>query len=175
MLEVARRRPGGDRVRWLHGDAGLLDEGRADLAVMSGHVAQFLVGDGEWAAALAALRRALRPGGRLAFESRDPLAREWERWTSDARRTYHDPAAGPVEAWAEVAHVREGVVTYENHYAFVATGEVVVSPTRLRFRSSEELTTSLADAGFAVEHVYGDWDRRPPGPSTGELIVVAVR
>src|ERR671911_1404470 len=36
MLEVARRRPGGDRVRWLHGDAGLLDEGRADLAVMSG-------------------------------------------------------------------------------------------------------------------------------------------
>ena len=44
---------------------------------------------------------------------------------------------------------------------------------RLRFRSVEELTGSLADAGFLVERIYGDWDRRPAGPRTRELIVVA--
>ena len=175
MLEVARRRPGGDRVHWVHGDARLPGEGRADLALMSGHVAQFFVEEDELAAALAALHRALRPGGHLAFESRDPRAREWERWTATARRTYHDPAAGSVEVWAEVSDVRDGVVTYDNHYAFAATGEEVVSPTRLRFRTVEELTASLADAGFAVEQLFGDWDRRPPGPATGELIVVAGR
>ncbi len=175
MLDVARRRPDGDRVRWVHGDAGRLEPGRADLALMSGHVAQFLVGDGQWAGVLADLRRALRPGGHLAFESREPRAREWERWTTDARRTYDDPAAGPVEVWAEVTDVRDGVVSYENHYVFAATGEEVVSPTRLRFRTIDELSGSLADAGFTVEQVFGDWDRRPPGPGTGELIVVAAR
>ena len=38
-----------------------------------------------------------------------------------------------------------------------------------------ELTRSLVTAGFAVERVYGDWDARPAGPSTRELIVVAAR
>ncbi len=175
MVEVARSRPGGERVRWVVGDAGRLGDAGADLAIMSGHVAQFFVRDDEWAAALTALRRALRPGGHLTFESRDPRAREWERWTADARRTYDDPAAGPVEVWAEVSDVRDGVVSYDNHYAFLATGEEVVSPTRLRFRTREELTRTLADTGFAVEEVYGGWDRRPPGPGTGELVVVAVR
>jgi hypothetical protein len=77
--------------------------------------------------------------------------------------------------WAEVSDVRDGVVRYDNHYRFVATGEEVVSPTQLRFRTREELTRTLADAGFAVEQVYGGWGRRPPGPGTGELVVVAVR
>jgi hypothetical protein len=50
-----------------------------------------------------------------------------------------------------------------------------VSEGRLRFRSQAELTQSLADAGFAAERVYGDWDRRPAGPRTRELIVIAQR
>jgi SAM-dependent methyltransferase len=175
MLAVARSRPHGDRVRWIEGDAHRLPAGEADLVLMSGHVAQFLLAGEEWAAALAAVRRALRPRGRVAFESRDPRAREWERWTPEARRTYDDPDAGPVEVWAEVGSVADGVVAYENHYRFVATGEHVVSPTRLRFRAREELERSLDEAGFTVERVLGHWDGRLPGPSTQELIVVAVR
>jgi SAM-dependent methyltransferase len=173
MLAVARARPYGDRVRWVEGSADRLPDGEADLAVMSGHVAQFFVDDGEWAAALAALHRALRPGGRLSFESRDPRAREWERWSPAHRRTYEDRRGGPVEVWAEVTGMRDGVVGYDNHYRFGATGEEVVSPASLRFRSLEELTASLVGAGFAVERVIGDWDGRPPGPGTGELIFVA--
>jgi hypothetical protein len=34
---------------------------------------------------------------------------------------------------------------------------------------------SLANAGFALERVYGDWDRRPASPTTRELIIVARR
>jgi hypothetical protein len=55
------------------------------------------------------------------------------------------------------------------------TGEEVVSPIKLRFRSEEEQTESLRGAGFTVERVYGDWDRRPAGPTSRELIVVAAR
>jgi SAM-dependent methyltransferase len=71
-LEVARRKPGADRVRWLHGDVTALPAPHADLATMTGNVAQVFVTSQEWAAALRAVRQALRPGGRLVFESRNP-------------------------------------------------------------------------------------------------------
>jgi SAM-dependent methyltransferase len=173
MVEIARQGEYGDRVHWICGDAGRLGTPDADLAIMTGHVAQFFVSDESWHDALTALRAALRPGGRLAFESRNPAAREWEGWTREARRSFVDPAAGRVDLWSEVDAVADGIVSYANHYEFAATGEELVSPMQLRFRTGEELTRSLADAGFAVEHVYGDWDRRPAGATTRELIVVA--
>ena len=140
---------------------------------MTGHVAQFFVTDESWHAALTALHGAVRAGGRLAFESRNPGAREWEQWTPGACTSVHDPIAGRIDTWSDVRDVRNGVVTYVNHYVFAATGEALVSEGRLRFRSQAELTQSLADAGFAVERIFGDWDRRPAGPTTRELIVVA--
>jgi SAM-dependent methyltransferase len=175
MLELARRRSYGDRVFWIDGDASRIGTPNADLAIMTGHVAQFFLTDESWHATPTALRPALRPGGRLAFESRNPGAREWESWTGAARWSADDPTAGRVDTWFEVNDVRDGIVSYTIHYVFAATGEEVVSPVKLRFRTVEELTQSLADAGFAVERVYGDWDRRPAGPTTRELIVVAGR
>jgi hypothetical protein len=173
MLDIARHRPYGDQVHWIDGDASRLGTPSADLAIMTGHVAQFFLTDQTWHATLTALRAALRPGGRLAFESRNPGAREWEGWTRDARWSADDPTAGRVDTWCEVHDVRDGIVSCANHFVFAATGEEQVSMVRLRFRTEEELTQSLADAGFAVERVYGDWDRRPIGPTTRELIVVA--
>ena len=175
MLEIARRRPVADRVTWIRGGYERLGTPDADLAIMSGHVAQFFVDDESWQAVLAALHAALRAGGRLAFESRNPRARAWEQWTNAARVSVDDPAAGRIDTWAEVDDVANGVVSYANHYLFAARDEELVSPLRLRFRTLEELTCTLAEAGFAIEAVYGDWDRRPAAPATRELIVVATR
>jgi hypothetical protein len=175
MIEIARHSPYGDRVEWICGGAGQLGTPDADLAVMTGHVAQFFLTDERWHAALVALHAALRPGGRLAFETRNPEAREWEHWNREAGFTVDDPTAGRVETWCELHGVQDGIVSCTNHYVFAATGEELVSPNRLRFRTKEELIESLADAGFAIEQVYGDWDRRPAGPTTGELIVVSGR
>lgn len=175
MVDIARHRPYGDRVHWIVGDASGLGAPAADLAIMTGHVAQFFLTDDSWHATLTALRAALRPGGRLAFESRNPEAREWEGWTAEARRSVDDPTAGRIDTWSEVHDVRDGIVSCATHYAFVATGEEVVSAIRLRFRTEEELTRTLAQTGFAVERVYGDWDRCPATATTRELIVVAAR
>jgi hypothetical protein len=41
MVARARRRPGGERVRWIVGGADGLGAPGADLAIMTGHVAQF--------------------------------------------------------------------------------------------------------------------------------------
>jgi SAM-dependent methyltransferase len=175
MIEIARHRPYGDLVQWIVGDATSVGTPDADLAIMTGHVAQFFLTDETWHATLAALHVALRSGGRLAFESRNPEAREWEAWTREASWFADDPTAGRIETWTEVHDLRDGIVSCATHYAFAGTGQELASPIRLRFRTEEELTQSLADAGFAVERVYGDWDRRPAGPTTRELIVVAAR
>jgi SAM-dependent methyltransferase len=176
MLAIARERPGGDRVRWLEGpvtELAQLGDDRADLAIMSGHVAQFFLTDDAWNEALAAIEAALRPGGWLAFETRNPDARGWEEWTPAAVRSVDDPMAGRVDTWTEVDDVRDGVVSFANHYRFVDRRDEVVSPAQLRFRTEGEVRRSLEAAGFTVERIHGDWDGGPVGPRAPELVVVA--
>src|SRR5260370_38411457 len=83
-LAVARRQPGADRVHWVEGVPSALGSAEADLVIMPGNVAQVFLDEAEWAATLRAIHATLRPGGHLAFESRNPDDRAWERWTRDA-------------------------------------------------------------------------------------------
>ena len=182
MLEVARRRACGKRVEWIEGDALGLGEFRADLAIMTGHVAQFFFDDEGWHSALIAIRKALRPGGHFAFESRNPLVQPWADqeiedhvdWpTRTSRRTVDDPVAGRIECWTEILAAEDDRVRTGIHYLFTQSGEELVSTNELRFRSRAELGRSLSDAGFSVESVFGDWDSRPADPASRELIFVA--
>lgn len=178
MLDVAHHRPGSERVRWVEGDARRLGEvgDEADLAIMTGHVAQAIRDDEGWSVTLAAIREALRPGGRVAFESRNPLVRPWTSWNPQAsRRELENAAVGRVEAWVQGAEVDGDLVRFELHYLFVESGEELVSSGELRFRTRVELSRSLSDAGFSVEGVIGDWDGRPADVTSPELIFVAAR
>jgi SAM-dependent methyltransferase len=152
MLAVARHRAGGDLVHWIEGDASGLGTGEYDLAVMSGHVVQVITDDGALLASFAAIHRTLRPGGRLAFDSRNPAARTWTRWTAEhSVRTL----AGGVEAWLQNAHADGDLVTSQIHYRF-PTGEELISHNALRFRSYGWLTRALADTGFQVDPIDHD-------------------
>ncbi len=107
-LEVARRKPGADRVRWVGGDAADALPISVDLVTMTGNVAQVFTGDEEWHATLTAARRALIDRGHLVFEVRDPAVRAWEDWTPEASRSTTDTVHGPVESWVELTEVGLG-------------------------------------------------------------------
>lgn len=182
MLERAQQRLQGFDAQWIAGGVDQLSDLQADMAIMTGHVAQFFLEDDDWQAALAAIHGALRPGGHLAFESRNPLVQPWANqeveehhdWFSVARhRKGLDPAVGDVSYRSEIAEVRGDRVLFEGHYLFTETGDELRSLNELRFRSQAEIEASLTAAGFAVEQVYGDWDRRPATSDTPEMIFVA--
>lgn len=173
MLGVARTRPGRDQVTWVHGDATALPPSAADLAIMTGHVAQVFLDDPAWHRALRAVRRALVAGGRLAFESRNPAARAWERWNpAESRRRVEHPALGPVEVWHDVLRATGDTVTFDEHHV-LADGEDLRYPNTIRFPGLDLLTASLTAAGFHVERSHGDWDRSAIGPASPEFILVA--
>ena len=178
-LAVARAKTHADRVRWVEGDATALAEAVAnpvldvplDLAVMTGNVAQVFTTDEAWAATLAGVHAALRPGGHLVFETRRPEARAWEGWTPEAtRRTVTVDGVGQVETWCEVTEVAEPVVSFRWTFRFAADDETLTSDSTLRFRTEAEVEASLVAAGFAVADVREAPDR--PGL---EMVVVARR
>jgi ubiquinone/menaquinone biosynthesis C-methylase UbiE len=174
-LQAARAKPGADSVTWIEGTSETLPDGSFDVAVMTSHVAQFLVTDADWSRTLADLRRALVTGGRLVFDTRDPRDRRWERWNPvDSRRVISLPDGRDVEAWTEVTDVTEvtGTVSFAIHYTF-PDGEELLSTATLRFRTAEELRGSLEAAAFSVQHIYGGWQREPVGAGDGELLVIA--
>lgn len=167
-LEVARGKEYADRVTWVHGDATVLPPLQVDLATMTANVAQVFLTDDAWAQTLGAIRAALRPGGHLAFETRVPADRGWQRWTPERTRATTDvPGLGPVTEWMEVTDVREDplLVSFTAHNEF-PDGQDVVSTSTLRFRSAQELEVSLAEAGFE-DVVLGDL---PYAPSRGWLV-----
>ncbi|HUZ54129.1 MAG TPA: class I SAM-dependent methyltransferase [Streptosporangiaceae bacterium] len=172
-LDAARAKPGADRVSWIEGTSPILPDASFDVAVMTSHVAQFFVSDEEWDATLTDLSRALVPGGRLTFDTRDPQARAWERWNpADSRRDVTLPDGRVVTATTQVHAVTGNVVDFSISYAF-SDGEELLSTASLRFRTEEELRSSLQAAGFTIEQVYGGWNREPVGAGDGEFLVIA--
>ncbi|MBQ0830826.1 class I SAM-dependent methyltransferase [Streptomyces tagetis] len=170
-LDVARGKPGAGRVRWLHGDATRLPPLRVDLATMTANVAQAIAGPDDWHGTLRGVHAALRPGGRLVFETRDPAARAWEEWNRAAsHRVTKVPGTGAVESWVEVSEVDGPLVTFRWTIVFAADGAVLTSDSTLRFRTRREIEDDLAAHGYVLDEVRDAPDR--PGR---ELVVIARR
>jgi SAM-dependent methyltransferase len=175
MLALARRQPGAERVQWIEGASSALGTPAADLVIMTGNVAQVFLEDADWAATLRAIYAALRPGGRLAFESRNPEARAWEQWNRASTYTISDSPFGPVEEWLEVVSAGQGRVRMQGHNVFKASGEVLLVDSELRFRNLDEMADALTEAGFRIEHVFGDWARGPFVRASRLMVIIARR
>ncbi|WP_345961426.1 class I SAM-dependent methyltransferase [Streptomyces sp. BRB040] len=159
-IDVARSKAGADRVRWIRGDATSLRALCVDLATMTANVAQEITGRTAWLGTLRGAYEALRPGGHLVFETRDPARRAWERWTREhTHRVTEVPGTGTVESWCRLLDVSGPLVTFRWTYVFGADGAVLTSDSTLRFRERDEVAADLTEQGYAVREVRGAPDR----------------
>jgi SAM-dependent methyltransferase len=162
-LDVAGAKPGANRVRWLEGSATTLPPLEVDLATMTGNVAQAIVDPDDWGGTLAGIHGALRPGGYLVLETRDPARRAWEEWTRAATRTVR---AG-IEYSVDILDVSLPLVSFRATYVF-PDGEALHSDSTLRFRERDEVEADLAAHGYELIEIRDAPDR--PGR---ELVFVA--
>lgn len=182
MVEVARRRVDQagvqDHVQLICGTAADLEAAGFDAAIMMGHVAQYFLTRPEWDTALAEAFRALRPGGHLAFESRNPEGLGWDAWDEESTRdTQPHPDGGDFTSWLEVVGIEhddaEGsLITARGHNIF-PDGRHVSADEPLRYRPAEVLIASLERAGFELVQIWGDWDRSPLEEDSPEIIILA--
>jgi len=159
MLGYAAARPGGDLVQWVRGNSSVIPDGEFDYAIMTGNVAQHIL-DPEWAHTLVDVRIALRSGGVLAFESRNPYGRSWTSWAANPP-TVRPTRLGPLREWLEVQEQGEGLVVLTAHNVFERTDEHVVETLTLAFRDHDLIEQQLCDAGLVIDAVWGDWSRNP--------------
>lgn len=159
-LNVAKTKQWSDRVRWIHGTAIDLPAIKVDLVTMTANVAQVFLTDEEWKETLLAIRNVLRPEGKLVFETRKPEAKAWLKWNKEnSYERVNIPGYGIVESWDEVTDVQGSLVTFQSTNVFESDGAIITATSTLRFRSREEISESLRDAGMSVEEVREAPDR----------------
>jgi SAM-dependent methyltransferase len=170
MLAVAREEPS---VEWV---AGILGPGaydaEFDLVTMTGHAFQELRTDDEVLATLRGMHDAIRPDGRIAFETRNPGARAWETWDGASFDVEHGSVT--ITARYEVRKVEGDLVSF----AEITDGgrwHDQEDASTLRFLSRIDLDRFLAAAGLRVETYYGDWENGPLTDISPEIITIARR
>jgi SAM-dependent methyltransferase len=159
-LAVARTKPHAEAVTWIEGDATALPPLlAADLALMTGNVAQVFLTDEDWARTLRAVAATLRPGGHFVVETRRPERRAWQDWAAQTAPVVREvPGVGAVEQRMEVFSVDLPYVSFRYTYRF-PDGTVVDSESTLRFREREELEATLSECVFDVVDVREAPDR----------------
>ncbi|MGC4105216.1 MAG: class I SAM-dependent methyltransferase [Thermomicrobiales bacterium] len=172
MIAVASRVDG---ITWRQAKAdAIADRARFDVAIMASHGFQYLATDEELDRSLAAIARALKPGGRFVFDTRNPLAREWETWTPEHPFDVVDPAGRQLRMIYHVEDVTGDLVTFTESTCERDGTPLRVDRATFRFLSVEALNARLHAAGFVVEAQFGDYDGTPVTDAAEEIVTVAV-
>lgn len=171
MLAVARRR---SDIEWVLGDLSAATWSHEfDLIVMTGHAFQVLLTDDELRSALTAIRSALTPAGRFVFETRNPLARAWERWTPANAVEVPDPSGALIRMEHNADPPRGDLVSFTVTYTAPSLPGPQTSRSTLRFLDPAALSGFLTAAGLVIHKQFGDWDSSPLTETSPEIITFA--
>ncbi|WP_429810846.1 class I SAM-dependent methyltransferase [Ensifer sp. B1-9] len=178
MLDVARLRPGGDRVRWVEGDGRTIRLNESfDLVLLSGHAFQVFLTREDQLSVLQTIAVHLAPEGSFIFDSRNPRMEEWRKWTpAESERDIVHTVLGKILAWNDVRHDAEtDIVEYGTFYRIAKDGCTYAAQSKIAFPSYEDLVSMMDEVGLVVERWLGGWDGRPFEISAPEIIPIGRR
>jgi 2-polyprenyl-3-methyl-5-hydroxy-6-metoxy-1,4-benzoquinol methylase len=171
MLAIATTKPHAEKVEWIQTFAqDYRSEHRFDLIVMMGHVFQILLTDGEVLAVLDTMRRHLKPGGKAAFETRNPNI-DWARVWGTHAPVEHELLSGCVRETLHVTSEFGELISFQQQFEFPDV--TLTSSSTLRFLSRNRVEELIARSGLVTRELFGDWDRSPFEPKQSpEMIFI---
>lgn len=174
MLAVARQKPFGDQIEWVQSPAQSYNSQKHfDLIIMTGHAFQVLMEDADVMATFAVMKKHLKPGGLIVFESRNPLLDWASRWNYQMELTL--PSTTVLES-RHLLSMEDNHMRFELRYQFQdGACETFTSISELRFFSREEIEAHLKESGLYVETLLGGWRGEPFYKSTSEEMIFKVR
>jgi ubiquinone/menaquinone biosynthesis C-methylase UbiE len=174
MLAIARDKVDREQVKWIVGSFEQMKALKANMVLMTSHVAQFFLDDSEWENMLQSSYDTLENDGYLVFDIRRFSNPPFPTFpTKECPQRIENTSLGAVQWWCELVAIENKRVSYELHYFFESTGEKIVSINELIFRSQNEITQELFHIGFTIETIYGNWDGNSVSSTSSEMIFVA--
>jgi Methylase involved in ubiquinone/menaquinone biosynthesis len=171
MLDVARRKPNGAKISWVHSDAqNFSSKQQFDLIVMTGHAFQVLLEDPDVLSVFATVRDHLKPSGKFVFESRNPLLDWKSRWDYDLELNVEGTKVLESRRFISIERDR---MHFELLYRF--PDEQLVSNSELRFWSKSDIENHLSASQLVAPVVLGDWEGKPFSEQDEEMIFVIRR
>ncbi len=170
MLDIAKRKPNGEKIEWVLADSQTYSSGnRFDLIIMTGHAFQVLLSENDMLSTLRVMRDHLDVGGRIVFESRNPEIDWASRWNRTANLIH---SAYEISVERRVEERIRDFISFKTSYHFPK--QTLVSRSKLRFWTRDEITQSLTDCGLALLELFGDWDKTAfQSTDSEEMIFVA--
>ncbi len=175
MLNIARNRQNGDRVKWVEGDARTIRlDAQFDLIVMTGHAFQCFLHEEDQLALLRTIADHLSPTGRFIFDMRNPLLEAWREWSADTDHEFiNHPELGAIKMWHDIHHDSlTAIVTYDSHYQIVETGETFHASSQIVFTPKDVLLNRIHRAGLEVGQWLGSWEGEEYTEFSKEIIAV---
>lgn len=169
MLAVARQKPYAEKIEWIESSAETYKTPqRFDLIIMTGHAFQCLLTDEDVLAAFGTMRLHLAEGARAAFETRNPRV-DWASEWANRGPVVHTVNGERVVETLEVTSNEGEFVSFTTHFQFAS--ERVLTRSRLRFPSREQVEGLMGRAGLRVNEVFGDWGEGSFGEERSREIV----
>ena len=166
MLAHARRKALEQRlsIPFIAADARALPlAGQFDFAFLTGNAFMAFLTEADQQQLLHGLRHALRNGGTLAFETRNPTGHDLT--DSRAEELWFDYVNADGAQVAVSGTQRYDAQTQVLHWTTVrrwrdaAGGHEKVTRIACKFTNQSDLNALLQEAGFQIEQQYGDWMR----------------
>jgi SAM-dependent methyltransferase len=161
-MNLARRQPSAALVQWVLGDAAAMPTAHADIVTMTGNIPEHM-SDAQWANALAASHRVLRPDGHLVFGNRNIETQDWLTSPEYAPRTapgtenhgtrVQTTTAGTVHHWLEILELAPATFTFRWTFLVEDTSEELRWNSTFRIRTPTQVTRALEAASFELQEI----------------------